>query len=60
MIENISEIFSHDTQLKTRSKKIPQKMKEIEEETKYNIKLSKLSLLEEDENEKEEYVFLNI
>lgn len=55
MIENINEIFANDTQLKTRSKKAPQKMKEIEEETKYNIKQSKLSLLEEDENEKEEY-----
>lgn len=58
MIDNINEIFSPDQQqLKTRSKKVPnqQKLKEIQEQQeKHQIKLSKLSLLEEDENEKED------
>ena len=58
MFDNINEIFNPEQQqLKTRSMKIPtqQKLKEIQEQQeKHQIKLSKLSLLEEDENEKED------
>ena len=62
MFDNINEIFNPEQQqLKTRSMKIPtqQKLKEIQEQQeKHQIKLSKLSLLEEDENEKEEDPYL--
>lgn len=53
----INEIFALDQQLQTRSKKIPnqQKIKEIQEQNeKHQIKLSKLSLLEEDDYEKDD------
>lgn len=39
-----------EPQMKTRVKKINPKMKTVDEETKHQIKLSKLSILEEDED----------
>jgi hypothetical protein len=56
MIENIGEIISNESQQKTRSKKQTSKIKEYSEEDKHHFKLSKLSLLEEDEFEREEYI----
>lgn len=44
-----------EPQMKTRVKKINPKMRTVDEETKHQIKLSKLSILEEDEDiQKEE------
>ena len=54
MIDNLSEILATEKELKTRSKKPTQKLKEYDDQAKHHIKLSKLSLLEEDEFEKEE------
>ena len=40
----------NEQQMKTRIKKINPKLKTVDEETKHQIKLSKLSILEEDED----------
>jgi hypothetical protein len=57
MIENLSEIFgnTNDNQPKTRLKKMNPKFKNFDEDSKRDLKMSKLSLLEEDEEiQKEE------
>ena len=43
-----------EQQMKTRVKKINPKHKTVDEETKHQIKLSKLSILEEDEDAQKE------
>jgi hypothetical protein len=56
MNENDDLDVPQTTGLKTRQKKINPKLRAIDEETKHQIKLSRLSALEEDEEiQKEEY-----
>ncbi len=53
--ESLKQPNQSEPQMKTRVKKINPKMKTVDEETKHQIKLSKLSILEEDEDiQKEE------
>ena len=59
MLENLSELGLglNETLPKTRAKKINPKFKQYDEVTKHHFKLSKLSILEEDEElQKEEYL----
>jgi hypothetical protein len=54
-MENLSELIADDKLPKTRIKKVNPKYKTLDEETMHHIKLSKLNLLEEDEDlQKEE------
>lgn len=58
MLENLGDIIASENLPKTRNKKINQKYKQYDEETKHHLKLSKLSILEEDEElQKEEYFY---
>jgi len=59
MLENLSELGLGANEIisKTRPKKINPKFKQYDEVTKHHYKLSKLSILEEDEElQKEEYL----
>lgn len=62
MMENLNELGLglNETISKTRTKKINPKFKQYDEVTKHHFKLSKLSILEEDEElQKEEYFKYN-
>lgn len=55
LMENLSDLISDEKISKTRIKKINSKYRTLDEETRHHIKLTKLNLLEEDEDiQKEE------
>ena len=54
-MENLSDLIGDEKISKTRIKKINPKYKTLDDETRHHIKLTKLNLLEEDEDlQKEE------
>jgi hypothetical protein len=54
-MENLSELVADDKQPKTRVKKVAQTHRVLDEETRHHIRLTKLNMLEEDEDiQKEE------